>query len=203
SGASPALMISDTPLPTPVGAVRIGKVDGDFVVNPQEPDLLADAENASDLDLIVAGTEDAILMVEAGANEIPEAEILDALDIAHAEIKKLCALQRDLAAKVGKEKKAFDVIAVDEAVLDAVRASHGSDLDAATQVEDKLERQDATKAVETAVLEHHAPDAPEGAGEDALVAAKERRAAVQLAFDKLEKSIIRERIAVHKKRPDG
>ena len=73
----------------------------------------------------------------------------------------------------------------------------------ATQVEDKLERQDATKAVEAAILEQHAPAAPEGASEEQLIAAKQRRAAVQLAFDKLEKSIIRERIAVHKKRPDG
>ncbi len=207
NGASAALMISDIPLPTPVGAVRIGKIDGNFVVNLPEADLLVgvgdDKENSSDLDLIVAGTEDAILMVEAGANEIPEAEILDALDIAHAAIKKLCALQRDLAAKVGKEKKVFDPIKVDPAVLDEIRASHGAALDAATQVEDKLQRQEDTKAVEQAILEQHAPSAPEGASEEQLLAAKQRRAAVQLAFDKLEKSIIRERIAVHKKRPDG
>jgi polyribonucleotide nucleotidyltransferase len=204
NGASAALMISDIPLPTPVGAVRIGKVDGNFVVNPEEPNLLPDAEDGgSDLDLIVAGTEDAILMVEAGANEIPEAEILDALDIAHAEIKKLCALQRDLAAKVGKEKKVFETVAVDESLLQEIRGSHGAQLDEATQVEDKLERQDATKAVETAILEQYAPAAPEGASEEQLVAAKARRAAAQLAFDKLEKSIIRERIAVEKKRPDG
>jgi polyribonucleotide nucleotidyltransferase len=204
NGASAALMISDIPLPTPVGAVRIGKIDGNFVVNPDEEALLADgAEGRSDLDLIVAGTEEAILMVEAGAHEIPEAEILDALDIAHAAIKKLCALQRDLAAKVGKEKKVFETIKVDETVLDAIRSSHGSELEDATQVEDKLDRQDATKAVETAILEQHAPSAPEGASEEQLVAAKQKRAAVQMAFDKLEKSIIRERIAVHKKRPDG
>src|SRR4029077_20431435 len=210
NGASAALMISDIPLPTPVGAVRIGKVDGNFVVNPNEPDLTTasgsgtpDAESPSDLDLIVAGTEEAILMVEAGANEIPEAEILDALDIAHAEIKKLCALQRDLAAKVGKEKKVFETIGVDEAVLEETRASHGKALDDATLVEDKLERQDATRAVEEAILEQHAPAAPEGASEEQLVAGTQRGAAVQLAFDKLEKSIIRERIAVHKKRPDG
>src|SRR6202041_4096608 len=106
--ASAALMISSIPVPTAVGAVRIGKIDGNFVVNPDEEDLL---EN-TDLDLIVAGTSEGILMVEAGANEIPEAEILDALDIAHAEIKKLCALQRDLAAKIGKEKKVFATIGV-------------------------------------------------------------------------------------------
>src|SRR6201989_193625 len=77
NGASAALMISHIPFPTPVGAVRIGKIDGNFVVNPSEEDLLED----TDLDLIVAGTDEAILMVEAGASEIPEAEILDALDI--------------------------------------------------------------------------------------------------------------------------
>jgi polyribonucleotide nucleotidyltransferase len=203
NGASTALMISDIPLPTPVGAVRIGKIDGNFVVNPNEADMLPDAENASDLDLIVAGTEEAILMVEAGANEIPEAEILDALDIAHAEIKKLCALQRELAEKVGKTKKVFETIQVDPELLEQIRSSHGSELDAATQVEDKLERQEATKAVEAAILEQHAPAAPEGASEEQLVAAKQKRAAAQMAFDKLEKSIIRERIAVHKKRPDG
>jgi polyribonucleotide nucleotidyltransferase len=192
NGASAALMISEIPLPTPVGAVRIGKIDGNFVINPNEEDLV----EASDLDLIVAGTDEAILMVEAGAREIPEAEILDALDIAHTEIKKLCALQRELAEKAGKPKLEVTPPQVDTSVLEAIQASHGAALDAATQVEDKLERQDACKAVETAVLEQHAGDpADEGYAE--------RRAAVQLAFDKLEKAIIRERIAVHKKRPDG
>jgi polyribonucleotide nucleotidyltransferase len=213
NGASAAVMISDIPFPTPVGAVRIGKIDGNFVVNPSEETLTtpsgggggvgSDNEGGSDLDLIVAGTEEAILMVEAGANEIPEAEILDALDIAHAEIKKLCALQRELAAKVGKEKKVFETIQVDPELLDSIRVSHGALLDAATQVEDKLERQDATREAEAAILEQHAPSAPENASEEQLLAARERRAAVQLAFDALEKSIIRERIAVHKKRPDG
>jgi polyribonucleotide nucleotidyltransferase len=203
NGASAALMISNVPFAGPVGAVRIGKVDGNFVVNPKEEDLLGDDGSASDLDLVVAGSEEAILMVEAGANEISEAEILDALDIAHSEIKKLCQLQRDLAAKVGKEKTPVEVPTVDESLLADIRASHGAELDAATQVEDKLERQDACRAVEEAILERYAPAAPEGASEEQLLAAKERRGAAQMAFDKLEKSIIRERIAVHKKRPDG
>jgi polyribonucleotide nucleotidyltransferase len=199
NGASAALMISNVPFAGPVGAVRIGKVDGNFVVNPNEEDLL----ETSDLDLVVAGSEDAILMVEAGANEISEAEILDALDIAHSEIKKICALQRELAQKVGKEKTPIEAPKVDEGLLSEVRASHGRALDEATQVEDKLERQDACKAVEQGILEQYGPAAPEGAGEEQLEQAKARRAAAQLAFDKLEKSIIRERIAVHKKRPDG
>src|ERR1700728_3135259 len=170
NGASAALMICDIPLPTPVGAVRIGKIDGNFVVNPNEEDLLG----TSELELTVAGTEDAILMVEAGAREIPEAEILDALDIAHDEISKPCALQRELAEPVGKPKLQFVATQVDPAVLEAVRASHYAALDAATQVEDKLERQDATKAVETAVLEQHA-------GEPDSEGYSERRAAAQMA----------------------
>ena len=109
NGASAALMIPDIPIPTPVGAVRIGKIDGNFVVNPREEDLLGRTE----LELTVAGTEEAILMVEAGAREISEAEILDALDIAHGEIKKLCALQRELAEKVGKTKLQVVVPQVD------------------------------------------------------------------------------------------
>ncbi len=192
NGASAALMISNIPFPTPVGAVRIGKIDGNFVVNPAEEEL---AEN-TDLDLIVAGTEEAILMVEAGANEIPEAEILDALDIAHEEIKKLCALQRQLAEQAGKEKLEVEVPQADPELYEQIKSSHGGALDAATQVEDKLERQDASKAVEEQVLEQYAGD-PESE-EHAT-----RRAAAQLAFDKLEKAIIRERIAVQKKRPDG
>src|SRR3954462_2089106 len=188
NGASAALMISDIPYPTPVGAVRIGKVDGNFVVNPNEEDLL---EN-TDLDLVVAGTEEAILMVEAGANEIPEAEILDALDIAHGEIKKLCAIQHELREKAGKPKTEIAPPKIDEDLLRQIRGSHGAALDQATAVHDKLERQDATKAVEEQVLEQYsgAVDAPEY---------PEYRQKAQLAFDRLEKQIIRQRIAVEKK----
>ena len=196
NGASAALMISEVPLPTPVGAVRVGKIDGNFVVNPSEESLLDGVEGGSDLDLIVAGTEDAILMVEAGASEIPEAEILDALDIAHDAIKKLCQLQRDLAAKVGKPKIQIDAPQVDEALIADIKASHGADLDAATQVVDKLERQDATKAVEEAVIAQYA-GSPDADGYGA------KRAAAATCFAKIEKAMIRTRIAVQKKRPDG
>jgi polyribonucleotide nucleotidyltransferase len=198
NGASAALMVSEIPVPVPVGAVRIGKVDGNFVVNPSEEDLV----DNTDLDLVVAGTEEAILMVEAGASEIPEAEILDALDIAHSEIKKLCALQHELREKAGKPKLEVEVPQVDEALLAEIKASHGTALDEATQVEDKLARQDASKAVEAAVLEQYAPK-PATEDAEALEQWAARKAAVQLAFDTLEKAIIRERIAVQKKRPDG
>jgi polyribonucleotide nucleotidyltransferase len=192
NGASAALMVSHIPFPTPVGAVRIGKIDGNFVINPNEEDLL----ESTDLDLIVAGTDEAILMVEAGANEIPEAEILDALDIAHDAIKKIIGAQRELAEKAGKEKIEVAIPQVDEDLYEQVKASHGEALSQATQVQDKLARQDATKAAEEQILEHYAGD-PES---DEYAT---RRAAAQRAFDKLEKTLIRQRIAVEKKRPDG
>jgi polyribonucleotide nucleotidyltransferase len=186
NGASAALMISDIPLPFPVGAVRIGKIEGNFVVNPPEEDLL---EN-TDLDLIVSGSEEAILMVEAGANEVPEAEILDALDIAHSAIKKICAAQRELAEKAGKPKREFVAPQIDEGLLQAIKDSHFAALDAATQVEDKLERQNATKEVEEAVITAHS-------GDPAWEGYAEQRGRVLAAFDKLEKLIVRVRIAIH------
>ncbi|HEY1595307.1 MAG TPA: polyribonucleotide nucleotidyltransferase [Thermoleophilaceae bacterium] len=192
NGASAALMVSDIPFPVPVGAVRIGMDDErGFVVNPEEETLLE-----TSLDLVVAGTEEAILMVEAGANEVSEAEILDALDIAHAEIKKLCEAQRELQKLAGKEKAEVEVPKADEGLLTEITDRFGSALNEATQVEDKLDRQDATKKVEEEVLEAFSGDADADDYAD-------KRAAAQLAFDKLEKDIIRRRIAVDKKRPDG
>ena len=194
NGASAALALSEIPFPTQMGAVRIGKLEGKFVVNPAEADI---AE--SDLDLIVAGTDDALLMVEAGANEITEAELLDALEIAHDEIKKLCAAQRELAEKAGKPKIILDEPQVDQPLIDQIVASHGDELERATQVEDNLERQYATKDVEEAMLAEYAPLDDEAA--DAVD--PQRRVEVLGAFDKLEKDIIRKRIAVDKQRPDG
>jgi polyribonucleotide nucleotidyltransferase len=192
NGASAALQLSGAPVAAAVGAVRIGKVDGNFVVNPNEDDLL----ETTDLDLIVAGTAEGITMVEAGANEIPEAEILDALDIAHDAIKKLCAAQAELKAKAGKPTIEFTAPGVSEELYAQVQKSHGAALEAATQVEDKLERQDQSDAVKAAIVEQYAGD-PEGAEY------KEKAAEAQRAADKLEKSLIRERIAVKKIRPDG
>ena len=94
-----------------VGAVRIGKLDGDFVVNPTR------RTRELDLDLIVAGTNEAILMVEAGANGVTEAEILNALDIAHGEIKKICAAIEELQQKAGKEKIEVEATEIDEGLI--------------------------------------------------------------------------------------
>ncbi len=192
NGASAALAISEIPVAKHVGSVRVGKLDGEFVVNPEE-ECLEELE----LDLIVAGTDEAILMVEAGADGVSEQEILDALDIAHTEIKKLVAAFEDLAKQVGKEKIQIEEPKVDEELIESIRGSHGGPLDEATQVQAKLERQDAIDAVEEEVLAQYAP-----AGEDEE-ADRERHSEVKAAFAKLEKETIRKRIAVDKKRPDG
>src|ERR687887_570222 len=100
NGASAALMISPLPFFGPVGAVRIGRIDGELVVNP----TLQQTHEESSLDLIVVGTKEGLTMVEAGADEVPEDVLLQALDLAHGEIKKLCEVQEELRGQVGKAK---------------------------------------------------------------------------------------------------
>ena len=192
NGASAAIAVSDIPLPKHVGAVRIGKLDGDFVVNPSE-----ESWEDLDMDLVVSGTDEALLMVECGANYVTEAEVLDALDIAHSEIKKIVAVFDELAQQAGKEKREVDVPVVDEELITSIKGSHGAKLDEATQVAEKLARQDAINAVEEEVVETYAAV---GEGEEEN---PERKAEVAKAFAKLEKDTIRHRIAVEKKRPDG
>jgi polyribonucleotide nucleotidyltransferase len=101
NGASAALMVSPLPFLGPVGAVRIGQIEGELVVNPSLPEV---EDGTSTLDLIVVGTPDALTMVEAGADEIPEETILEALELAHGEIRKICDAQEDLRRQIGKEK---------------------------------------------------------------------------------------------------
>ncbi len=191
NGASAALAISPAPVEVPVGAVRVGKLDGDFVVNPDEESL----ENL-EMDLIVSGSEDAILMVECGADGVSEQEVLDALDIAHGEIKKIVKAINELRDLAGKDKIEVDVPQVDEGLVGDISSKFGAKLDEATQVPEKLARQDAIAAVKDEVLAELAPESDDEG-------ADERRSEVKAAFSKLEKDVIRKRIAVDKKRPDG
>ena len=153
NGASAALAISPVPVEAHVGAVRIGKLDGDFVVNPAEERL-----DELELDLIVAGTDEAILMVEAGADGVTEAEILDALDIAHSEIKKLCAAMEELAEKAGKEKVEVEAPSIDEGLIGEIRSSHGQALVDAIATAGKLERYEAIDTVKEEVVAKYAPE---------------------------------------------
>src|SRR6188472_2119323 len=114
-GASAALMVSPLPFIGPVGAVRIGIIDGELVVNPTLPEV----EEQTELDLIVVGTQDGLTMVEAGANEVPEDKLLEALDLAQSEIKKLCEAQLDLQRQAGKAKW------LDDSVTEEIEREHG------------------------------------------------------------------------------
>jgi polyribonucleotide nucleotidyltransferase len=192
NGASAALAISPVPVAKHVGAVRIGKLDGEFVVNPDE-----ETHEELELDLIVAGTDEAILMVEAGADGVTEAEILDALDIAHGEIKKLVAAMEELQQKAGKEKLEVEAPSIDESLINDIRSSHGQALVDAIATEGKLERYEAIDGVKDEVVAKYAPET------DDADADTDRKSEVKAAFASIEKDTIRKAIAVDKKRPDG
>jgi len=145
NGASTALMLSGAPFNSPVGAVRVGWIGERFVVNPthqQRADAL--------LEIVVAGTEDAVVMVEAGARGVPEKLILDAIDLAHAEIKRIIAAQRRLQAQVGKPKPEFvpTAAAWSEEFAAGIRQRFAGPLDAALRVRGKLAQGEAVDKVE-------------------------------------------------------
>jgi len=147
NGASAALTISNVPFAGPIGAVRIGLIDDELVVNP----ILADRDTKSGLDLIVAASEDAIIMIEAGANEVPEARILEALDLAHREIRKIIGVQRELAARAAKPKLAFTAPPVDEELTGRVQAQAQPLIRQALTQPEKLMREDALRQVTLSV----------------------------------------------------
>jgi polyribonucleotide nucleotidyltransferase len=188
-GASAALTLSRIPFEGPIGSVRIGRIDGQYIVNP----TLEELQDESDFDLVVTGTRDAIVMVEAGAKQVSEAVVIEALRIAHAEIQKLIDVQLELQRLCGKPKWDVPEYVVDEGVLAEVRSAFGPALETATQVPDKKARQDATSDAKKAAVE-------------ALVsedADAERLTQVKRALAKVEKDLVRQRIAVKKIRPDG
>lgn len=141
-GTSAALSISDVPFNGPIGGVAVGRVDGNFVVNPN----IAQQE-ASDIYLVVAGTKDAIMMVEAEANEVPEEVMLEAIMFGHEEIKKIVAKIEELVAACGKEKMEVKLHAVNETVNREVREFAEARLVEAVRIEEKHARQDAIDAI--------------------------------------------------------
>ena len=134
--SSAALAISDIPFRGPIGAVRVGLVDDKFVINPGQKDL-----ETTRLNLVVAGTADAIMMVEGGANELTEDQMLEALEAAHREIKKLVALQNDLVEKVGKQKRTVKVVEIDQELVKQVAALAMERMLTAIVIPNKMERQ--------------------------------------------------------------
>jgi polyribonucleotide nucleotidyltransferase len=187
NAASAALMISDIPWGGPVAAVRVGYIDGEFVINPTFPEM----ENSL-LDLRLAGTKDGILMVEAGANELPEHVILEGMRIGHEAMQPLIDLQMQMREELGKEKITFAVDLPDENLVQDVEA-----LTRERMVEimkaglDKKARGEALDALKTEVMEQLAEKYPE------------QEKALNAAFEDVEKKVVRQLILDEGIRPDG
>ncbi len=191
SGASAALSLSEAPFLGPVGAVRVGKVDGQWVINPTYEEI-----DKSPVNLVVAGTAEAIGMVEAGCEEVGEADMLEGLQVAHEAIKKQVEAIRAWAAEVGAPKVEFVEKLPDPVLVEGIRARFGVAIEQASNVLDKHERANAVAAVKQEVLATWPPaDDAEDPAAEAVALAK--------AFDAVEKETVRRVIAVDKKRPDG
>lgn len=185
--ASAALMISDVPFDGPVGSVRVGYVNGELVLQPTYPQY-----EEMDLGLVLAGTKDAIMMVEAEAGEVPEDLLVEAMAMGQEAVARIAELQEQMRADVGKEKRAYTPTVVDETVLADVEGQVGADLEAAlspTSGFSKDERDSRRKAIRASVLE----DLDEEADREAL----------DTAFEALEKRIVRRNILEDGARPDG
>ncbi len=149
-GASLALCISDIPFDGPVAGVYVGRVDGKLIIDPT-----MEEKEKSDIELAVAGTEEAIMMVEAGAAQVPEEEMLDAIMFGFEAIKELCRFQKKIIAEIGKPKRHIDLYAPSKEIIDDIHSRIGEKMVKAISIFDKLERQDAIDALENEILEDY------------------------------------------------
>ncbi|WP_282137981.1 polyribonucleotide nucleotidyltransferase [Rossellomorea aquimaris] len=188
-GSSLALSVSDIPFEGPIAGVIVGLVDGEFIINPSVEQL-----EKSEIHLSVAGTKDAINMVEAGADEVPEETMLEAIMFGHEEIKRLVAFQEEIVAKVGKEKSEIQLVELDQAVEAEVRSLCESELIPAIQVQEKHAREEAIKAVKKKVMAVY---------EEEKEADEATLKQVKKVLDKLVKNEVRRLITEDKVRPDG
>ncbi|MBX7157377.1 MAG: polyribonucleotide nucleotidyltransferase [Verrucomicrobiae bacterium] len=187
NGASAALVVSDIPFAGPVGAVRVGRVGGSFVVNPTHPQL---AE--SDLDLVYVGTENEILMFEGAADEISEADFLAAMEFAQKHVAEIIAMQKELAAKAGKSKREPVLKLVKEELLEIAYQVAGDRIEDALYRPMKVERQKAVKGLQKEVEEAILQKFPEATPFE-----------MSQAFDYLQKKAFRKSIFEKKQRCDG
>ncbi|MFN0112275.1 MAG: polyribonucleotide nucleotidyltransferase [Blastocatellia bacterium] len=188
TGASAALYLSDIPFHNPIAGVRVGLVEGKYVVNPTYEQL-----RDSVLNLIVAGSEEAIVMVEAGAKEVSEEVMLEALLFAHGEIKKLCQLQRSMFEAMGIKKREFQPKAVNETLLREIAEKYTGEMREALNVQNKskLESYTAIGDLKKKVIEGYPEDQPTV------------RAEAGVLFDHLKEAIFRDDILNNRRRPDG
>lgn len=185
-GASCALSVSDIPFDGPIAGVRVGRVDGAFVINPT-----AAQREVSTLNLTVAGSADAVMMVEAGASELPEEVVLDAILFGHKEIQRIVAFEQEIQAACGKLKSEARLFKVPEALAEALDAAARPLLDEAVRNPDKLDRDAHIAAIAADMMEKFLPEYPEMEKE------------IAMAFHDLEKSVVRRMITREKIRPDG
>jgi polyribonucleotide nucleotidyltransferase len=177
NGASAALMISPLPFLGPVGAVRMGRIDGELVVNPTLQEL---EEGVSDLDLVVVGTKDALTMVEAGAGEIPEEQLLEALERAHEEIRRLCEVQEELQRRVGKAKW------LDQELTDELEREHADRIRARIQSDGLRE---GSAAVEE-IVDEICPELTMDSTEDDIVRRMQVRASLALILERVRLEVV-------------
>jgi len=187
-GSSLALSTSDIPFEGPIAGVVVGRVNNEFVINP----TVEQAEK-SDIHLTVAGTKDAINMVEAGALEVPEEIMLEAIMFGHNEIKRLIDFQEKIVAEIGKEKREITLYEIDKALEAEVRELCEADMLKAIQVQEKHAREDAIKEVKNQVIAKY--EHQEATDEDMKQ--------VKQILDKIVKGEVRRLITVEKVRPDG
>ncbi|MFI5358739.1 MAG: polyribonucleotide nucleotidyltransferase [Halanaerobiales bacterium] len=192
NGASAALMLSDIPFNGPIAGVKVGLVDGKFVLNPGEED-----REKSLLDLTVAGTRDAVLMVEAGAHEVPEETMIEAIEFAHEEIKKLVAFQEEIVAEAGKEKIVFEAPQLDPELEAEVRAYATDKLDEAIRTFEKVSRNTKIDAVKDETIEYFTEKFAEQ--EDS----EEKIKQVGKILEDITKELVRKMITQEGIRPDG
>ena len=188
TGASAALYLSDIPFHTPIAGVRVGLVEDKYVVNPTYEQL-----RNSQLNLIVAGTEDAIVMVEAGAKEVSEQVMLEALMFGHGEIRKLIALQKAMFETLGTTKRAYTSPTINEEMLKEIEEKFGAALREAINVENK------SKIASYAAIDDLKKQVKESYPEDDAA----KRAEAKELFDVLKERIFRDDILNNKRRPDG
>ncbi|MBQ7199375.1 MAG: polyribonucleotide nucleotidyltransferase [Selenomonadaceae bacterium] len=190
-GASLALCISDIPFNGPIAGVRVGRINDEFIINPTQ-----EQTELSDLDLMVAGSADAVMMVEAGAKELSEEIILEAILFGHEEIKKLVQFQNDIAAQIGKPKGEFELFHPNEEIDAAVREIAPEKVDAAIRNPDKLARDAAVDAVQEEITAQLLEKFPVEEYPDVEKDIAE-------VFYKVKKDVVRKMITQEKIRPDG
>jgi len=187
-GASAALTVSCIPFGGPTGSVRVGLINGEFVINPTHAEL---AESA--IDLVVSGTEDAVTMVEASGKEVPEEQMLDAIMFGHAFIKEIVQLQKELLAKCGKEKQPVPPLKLDMDLLHEIKKKYYSEILEKNQTPGKDARSHALHEILDQIIHEYCTE-KEGAP---------TKKAIKTIFERLETIVVRDQIVQEKKRPDG